>query len=85
MAEARVIQEHGTFRLVERGGRWAVVEARAGRLYPLAPDRDAGDGAPDTAAGLESAADGSWTDEDAARRRFEALSNRGDDLAQTIW
>ncbi|WP_207479222.1 hypothetical protein [Arenibaculum pallidiluteum] len=85
MAAIRIVEEGGSFLLVEGEGRWAVVERRAGRLYPLDPDRVAEDGAPDTPDGLARAADPGWTDEATARRCFAAMVGRGEHLARTIW
>src|SRR5580693_9128546 len=37
-----VVEEHGSFLLIRAGSRFAVVEKRAGQLYPMKPgDREA--------------------------------------------
>ena len=86
MSNAHTVSEHGSFRLVEKDGRYAVVEARGGRVYgvqtdegqrPSAPDR------PDAVAKVVDPAD--WTDEAEARRLFEDVANRGETLARKIW
>lgn len=89
MSTVQTVSEHGSLRLVEREGRYAVVEARDGTLYglhgeegerPSAPDR------PNAAEAIEAVvAPGDWSTEDDARRRFEELAARGDELARKIW
>jgi hypothetical protein len=79
-----VIEEHGSFLLIRAGRRFAVVERRAGRIYPMMPG--ARDGEPMTAEGMASviAQEGALP-EDEARRLFAELCERGDRLAQRIW
>lgn len=90
MATARTVSENGSFRLIEQDGRYAVVEARDGRVYGLEGDGGNGGGErpsapdrPDSVAAVVSS-DG-WTDEPEARRRFDTLVQDGDRLARTIW
>ena len=78
----RVIEETGSFRLVEDGGRHAVVEVRNGQVYGVPGDGGRA-GQPDTAAGIGAVA--RWTDEGQARGLFDELAARGNDLAKTIW
>ena len=85
MSLPRVVEESGSFRLVEADGRWAVLETRAGRVFALDPDREAEDGAPDTPEGLAQAAAGGWSDEETARRCFAAMVRKGEHLARSIW
>ena len=79
-----VIEEHGSFLLIRAGSRFAVVERRAGRIYPMMPG--AREGEPMTAEGMASviAQEGALP-EDEARRLFAELCERGDRLAQRIW
>ena len=78
----KVVEEQGSFRLVEHDGRHAVVEARNGKVYDV---EDGGDrnGQPDTPAGIGKVA--RWTDEDGARGLLKDLAARGNDLARKIW
>ena len=32
-----IVEEHGSFLLIRAGSRFAVVERRAGRIYPMMP------------------------------------------------
>ena len=78
-----VIEENGSFRLVARNGRYAVVEARAGQVFGLPADKTGGrDGAADNTAGVEAVAH--WTGEGDARALMRHLSARGDQLARDI-
>jgi hypothetical protein len=79
-----VVEEHGSFLLICDGSRFAVVERRAGHLYPMKPgEREA---KPMTAEGMASvmAEEGSLA-EDEARRLFTELCERGDRLARRVW
>ena len=79
-----VVDEHGSFLLIRAGSRFAVVERRAGRLYPMMPG--AREGEPLTPEGMASvmAQEGSLPEEE-ARNLFAELCERGDRLAQRIW
>jgi hypothetical protein len=79
-----ILDEHGSFLLIRAGARFAVVERRAGRIYPMLPGRREGE--PITPEGMAAvvAAEGSLR-EDEARRLFAELCERGDRLAQRIW
>lgn len=79
-----IVEEHGSFVLIRAGSRFAVVEKRAGRLYPMMPG--AREGEPLTPDGMASvmAKEGSLP-EDEARNLFAELCERGDRLAQRIW
>jgi len=78
----RVIEEKGSFRLVENGGRHAVVEVRNGQVYDVQGDGDRA-GHPDTPAGIGKVA--RWTGEGEARGLLKDLAARGDELAKKIW
>ena len=79
-----IVEEHGSFRLIRAGSRFAVVERRAGLVYPMMPGGRQGE--PVTPAGMAAvmAEEGSLP-EDEARRLFDELCERGDRLAQRIW
>lgn len=91
MDDARIVEENGSFRLIECGGRYAVVEMRDGTVYGLhaAPAPDDGAGrpeAPDTPARMADVVPSSdWMDEAQARGRFDEVVARGDGLARRIW
>lgn len=83
-AAFKIVEEHGSFLLIRAGSRFAVVERRAGRLYPMMPG--VREGEPITAEGMASiiAQEGSLSEEE-ARGLFAELCKRGDRLAQRIW
>jgi hypothetical protein len=78
------VEEHGSFLLIRAGSRFAVIERRAGQLYPMMPGGREGE--PITAEGMASviAQEGSLSEEE-ARRLFAELCERGDRLAERIW
>ena len=78
-----IVEQHGSFLLIRAGSRFAVLERRAGRIYPMAPGTREGE--PVTPEGLASvmAQEGSLP-EDEARRLFAELCERGDRLAQRM-
>lgn len=79
-----IVKEHGSFLLIRAGTRFAVVERRAGQIYPMAAGGREGE--PVTPEGMASviAQEGSLP-EDEARRLFADLCERGDRLARRIW
>ena len=79
----KIVEEHGSFLLVRAGPRFAVVERRAGRVYPMMPGGREGE--PMTAEGMAKvlAEEGSLSEPE-ARQLFEELSNRGDRLARVL-
>jgi hypothetical protein len=79
-----IAEEHGSFLLIRSGSRFAVVERRAGRVYPMMPGGRQGE--PVTAAGMATvmAEEGSLQETE-ARRLFDELCERGDRLARRIW
>lgn len=80
----RVVAENGSFRLVACEGRYAVVEARGGRVYGVPCDEAGGrEGASDDAGGVRSVA--CWTGEADARALLDDLAARGDRLARELW
>jgi hypothetical protein len=78
-----IVEEHGSFLLIRAGSRFAVVERRAGRVYPMMPGEREGE--PMTAEGIAKviAAEG-WLPEPEARQLFKELSTRGDRLARVL-
>ncbi|MBV9815394.1 MAG: hypothetical protein JO229_06535 [Alphaproteobacteria bacterium] len=79
-----IVKEHGSFLLIRAGSRFAVVERRAGQIYPMVSGGRRGE--PLSPEGMASvmAQQGSLP-EDEARRLFADLCERGDRLAQRIW
>ncbi|MBV9686737.1 MAG: hypothetical protein JO096_05955 [Alphaproteobacteria bacterium] len=79
-----IVEEHGSFLLIRAGLRFAVVERRAGRVYPMMPGER--EGKPMSLEGMASvmAQEGTLS-EDEARRLFTDLCERGDHLARRIW
>jgi hypothetical protein len=79
-----IVEQHGSFLLIRAGSRFAVVERRAGRIYPMTPGERQGE--PITREGMASvmAQEGSLA-EGEARDLFAELCERGDRLAQRIW
>ncbi|HYY36652.1 MAG TPA: hypothetical protein VE801_02850 [Xanthobacteraceae bacterium] len=79
-----IVEEHGSFVLIRSGSRFAVVERRAGRVYPMMPGGRQGE--PVSTAGMVAvmAEEGSLPEAE-ARRLFDELCERGDRLARRIW
>ena len=82
----KTLRENGSFRLIEDGGRYAIVEVRDGEVYALNGNGER-PGAPNTHEGMRSVVDAcdGWSDEETAHQRFDELVERGDDLAAHIW
>src|ERR1700749_1743686 len=71
-----IIEQHGSFLLIRAGSGFAVVERRAGLVYPMKPGE--GGGEPLTPEGLAAAmTDGVWLSENEGRRQFRELCDRG--------
>jgi hypothetical protein len=78
-----IVEEHGSLLLIRAGSRFAVVERRAGRVYPMMPGEREGE--PITAEGVAKViAEEGWLPEPEARQLFKELSTRGDRLARTL-
>ena len=78
-----IVEERGSFLLIRAGSRFAVVERRAGRIYPMMPGGREGE--PITAGGMANVmAEEGWLPEPEARRLFTELSGRGDRLARVL-
>jgi hypothetical protein len=76
----RVVEERDNYLLIEADGRWAVVERRAGRFFPVRDGAREGSGAGEPAAAAED-----WSDEIAARAKLGDLEQRRRDLAERLW
>ena len=78
-----IVEEQGSFLLIRAGSRFAVVERRAGRVYPMMPGGREGE--PVTAEGMAKlmAEEGCLTEPEALRL-FKELSTRGDRLARVL-
>ena len=78
-----IVEEHGSFLLIRAGSRFAVVERRAGRIYPMMPGGREGE--PMTTEGMAKVmAEEGWLPEPEARRLFKQLTERGDRLARVL-
>jgi len=79
-----IAEEYGSFLLIRAGSRFAVVEKRAGRIYPMLPGGREGE--PTTVEGMAKVipAEGCWHSEPEARLLFKELSARGDRLARVL-
>lgn len=78
-----IVEQQGSFLLIRAGSRFAVVERRAGRIYPMTPGERAG--RPMTAEGIAAAAaEADWSPENEARRLFRELCERGNRLARSL-
>ena len=78
-----IIEQHGSFLLIRGGPRFAVVEKRAGRVYPMKPGERQSE--PLTAEGLAAAmAEEGWLSEEEAWRQYRELCDRGDRLARSL-
>lgn len=79
-----IVAESGSHLLLERNGRYAIVERRGGRIYAV-PGAER-EGFPDTPDGLDAAAGkAGWGAEREMRDRFAEISRRGEALARKIW
>ena len=82
-AKFDIVEEHGSFLLIRAGSGLAVVERRAGRIYPMTPGGREGE--PITAEGAAHLmAEQGWLPEPEARRLFTELSGRGDRFARVL-
>lgn len=80
----QIVRQHGSFLLVSSGSAFAVLEKRAGRVYPLKPGHR--DGVAMTPEGLASLINiDSPLAEKEARQLFAELCEKGDRLAQRLW
>ena len=83
MHAIRVVEERAPYLLLARDDRFAVVERRAGKLYNLHCGKREPE--PLTDEGAEHAVGNGWCDESAARRVFEEITARYQELAEHLW
>jgi hypothetical protein len=81
---AMIVYKQDQYRLITDGnGRFAVVEARAGKVYSLhAQGRRE---AQDTEGGMELVVGNDWQARDQARRRFHEMLRSEEHYSQVIW
>jgi hypothetical protein len=80
---SEIVEEHGSFLLIRGGSRFAVVERRAGRIYPMMPGGREGEPMAEEGMAKVMAEEG-WLSEPEARQLFKELSTRGDRLARVL-
>lgn len=79
-----IVQEQPPYRLIgDGGGRYAVIEARGGRVYSLHPRRRRG--AEDTPEGMARVVREGWCGGSTARRRFRSMVRNEERYARIIW
>ena len=79
----RVVERHAPYLLIARQGRFAVIERRNGKLYNLHCGRRAPGEMTD--AGALDIVGKDWCDERTARRLFDEIATRYDDLIEHLW
>lgn len=79
------VAENAPYRLVrDDDGRYAVIEARSGKVYSLhGRDRRHADDSPEGIAAVVG--DDGWRDERRARTRFEAMCRGEERYSRIIW
>ena len=85
MSRSRIAirQRHGSHLLIERDGRWSIIERRDDGLYSVGSEERQGH--PDDEQGMAAAAAADWCDEATAHARFRDIVARGEALARKIW
>ena len=88
MPPITIIAEHGSHVLVRRERaelrqEYAIVERRNGQVSGVEGAERATFA--DSEAGIAEAVGEGWMDEEAARRLFREIAERGDQLARRIW
>ena len=84
MSEIRIVEQKGSHLLIERNGRFAVIERRGNEVLGLAPG--ARREAPETPEGMaEVVGPAGWTGEGEARRLLQEVTSRGNELSRRIW
>jgi len=77
-----IVAEHGTHLLIADGERYAVIERRQDRFYNCHDEKRT---PVDTLSGVAGILDErDWADRDSARAAFDAVIQRGNDLAQRM-
>lgn len=88
MPPITIIAEYGSHLLVRRerskpAVEYAIVERRNGEVSAV--DGSERRGFADSEAGIAAAVGDGWMEEEAARRLFREIAERGDQLARRIW
>jgi hypothetical protein len=86
MQPITIIAKHGSHLLVRRRvveDQYAIIERRNGQVSGLAGAHRRSFA--DTEQGIEAAVGDGWMAESAARRLFQEIAERGDQLARRIW
>ena len=85
MSDIQIVTEKETYRIIGDGrGRFAVVEARAERVYSLDPQHTLE--AEDTPEGMaQVVGPRGWRSRDEAARLFKHMVNGERHLAETLW
>jgi hypothetical protein len=81
----REVETRDNYILLEDGGRWAVVERRAGLYYSMRDARRDGADPADPAALRRIVGDDGWSGEMEARGVLGEVAERHDRLANRIW
>jgi hypothetical protein len=84
MDAIRVIEERAPYLLIAHGRGFAVVERRAGKLYPVVNGERHPDPLTDEGAEHAVGTDG-WRDERTARQTFEEITGGYKQMAEKIW
>ncbi len=84
MTAIHIIEERAPYLLIEHRGAFAVVERRAGKLYPLRDGEREPEPLSDEGAEQTVGAEG-WSDEESARETFDEVTARYKRLAERIW
>jgi hypothetical protein len=79
-----VVAQQGTHLLIADGSRYAVIEQRDNHLYNCHDSRRAGIPANDLSSVGTILDDGDWSDKETAQSTFDAVVERGGQLAQRM-
>ena len=88
MQPITIVAQHGSHLLVRREprvvpGEYAIIERRNGQVSAVAGTKRPSFA--DSAEGIAAAVGDGWMEEEAARRLFREIAERGDQLARRIW
>lgn len=79
-----IVAQHETHLLIADGDRYAVIERRQGRFYNCHDGKRDGVPANDLSGVKRILNDNDWTDRQAAQATFDAIAERGAQLAQRM-
>jgi hypothetical protein len=79
-----IVEDQGTHLLIASGERYAVIERRDNRYYNCHDDKRTGTPANDIRAVSQILDSNDWTGKEAARKTFEAVVERGTQLARRM-